>query len=82
MRPFDSAVATAPAVGPVLASPHDGGAVHGLPVHVVVDSVLGIVVGVVLVVLYLAVLRRLGRAERTGDERRSKPRSDRESRDS
>lgn len=82
MRPFDLAVAAALAVGPVLGIPLDGGAVHGASLHVVVDSVLGIVVGVVLVVLYLAVLRRLGGAERTDNECRSKPPSGRESRNS
>ena len=60
MRPFELAVTSALAVG----LPLYGGPVHGTSLHVLVDSALGLVVGVVLVVAYLAVLRRLDGGER------------------
>ena len=73
MRPFDFALVTALAVGPAFGFPLHGGPVHATSLHVVVDSALGLVVGVVLVALYLAVLRRLGRADRDEQDRRTDP---------
>jgi len=58
MRPFELAVGVLLAVGPTLGVPLHGGPVHGTTLHVLVDSVLGLVVGVALVAVYLVVLRR------------------------
>jgi NhaP-type Na+/H+ or K+/H+ antiporter len=69
MRPFELAVASALAVGPALGLPLHGGPIHATTLQVLVDSALGLVVGVVLVVVYLAVLRRLDGGEREESDR-------------
>ena len=73
MRPFELAVATALVIGPGLGLPLHGGPVHGTSLHVVVDSALGLVIGVALVALYLVVLRRLGHTNRDDQDRRADP---------
>jgi NhaP-type Na+/H+ or K+/H+ antiporter len=76
MRPFELALVTALAVGPALGLPLHGGPLHGTSLHVVVDSALGLVVGVVLVAVYLAVLRRLDDSQRDDQpENRTRRRS-------
>ncbi|MFB6152555.1 MAG: hypothetical protein ABEJ40_12190 [Haloarculaceae archaeon] len=42
-------------------------ALHGAPLHVVSDTVIGVFVGVVLVALYLGTLTHTGRSD--GDDR-------------
>jgi NhaP-type Na+/H+ or K+/H+ antiporter len=59
MRPFELTVAAALAVGPAVGVPLHGGPFHGTQLHVLVDSLLGLVVGVALVAVYLLVLRRI-----------------------
>jgi hypothetical protein len=66
MRPFELTVAVALTVGPAVGAPLHGGLVHGTQLHVLVDSMLGLVVGVSLVAVYLLVLRR-GDSTRDGD---------------
>jgi len=57
MRPFELAVGALLAVGPALGVPLHGVPVHDTALHVLVDSVLGLVVGVAVVAAYLLVLR-------------------------
>jgi len=77
MRPFELAVASVLAAGPAAGFPIHGGPLQDTSLHVVVDSTLGLVVGVVLVGLYLAVLRRLDEREPDDTERRTDPPSSR-----
>jgi len=67
MRPTDHLLAATLAVGPAVGVPLHGGPLHDAQLHVLVDSVLGLVVGVVLVTAYLAVLRRTD-SSRDGDD--------------
>jgi hypothetical protein len=58
MRPTDHLLAVVLTVGPAVGVPLHGGPLHDTQLHVLADSVLGLVVGVALVAGYLAVLMR------------------------
>lgn len=70
MRPFEITVAVALAVGPAAGVSLHGGPVHDTQVHLLVDSMLGLVVGGGLVAVYLLVLRRTD-GTRDGDSEHS-----------
>jgi len=67
MRPIDHLFVVTLAVGPAVGVPLHGGLFPDTQLHVLVDSALGIVVGVALVAVYLAALRRVD-SSRDGDD--------------
>jgi|GEM_PF-1791167 len=76
MRPFELTVAATLAVGPAVGVPLHGGPLHDTQLHLLVDSMLGLVVGVALVGVYLLVLRRTD-GSRDGDTEESPERHSR-----
>jgi NhaP-type Na+/H+ or K+/H+ antiporter len=73
MRQLVLAVTGALGGGNVVTLPFRSGLFDGTSLHAVVDSVVGVLVGAVLVALYLAALRRIDDEPATEEDRPTEP---------